>query len=88
MLEFVVRFMVLLIVVSFFISMFLGCYYMLKQIKGGFISNLSKFTMIGTAVLLFTYTSRYIVEPIFLTSIADNTVYNNFVVFLSSFIGY
>ena len=88
MLEFVVRFMVLLIVVSFFISMFLGCYYMFKQIKGGFISNLSKFTMIGTAVLLFTYTSRYIVEPIFLTSIADNTVYNNIVEFLSSFIGY
>ena len=88
MLEFVVRFMALLIVVSFFISIFLGCYYMSKQIKGGFISNLSKFTMIGTAVLLFTYTSRYIVEPIFITSIADNTVYNNIVEFLSSFIGY
>ena len=88
MLEFVVRFIALLFVVSFFISMFLGCYYMFKQIKGGFISNLSKFAMIGTAVLLFTYTSRYVVEPIFLTSIADNTVYNNIVVFLSSFIGY
>ena len=88
MLEFVVRFIALLFVVSFFISMFLGCYYMFKQIKGGFISNLSKFAMIGTAVLLFTYTSRYVVEPIFLTSIGDNTVYNNFVVFLSSFIGY
>ena len=88
MLEFVVRFMALLIVVSFFISIFLGCYYMSKQIKGGFISNLSKFAMIGTAVLLFTYTSRYVVEPIFLTSIADNTVYNNIVEFLSSFIGY
>ena len=88
MLEFVVRFIALLFVVSFFISMFLGCYYMFIQIKGGFISNLYKFAMIGTAVLLFTYTSRYVVEPIFLTSIADNTVLNNIVGFLSSFIGY
>ena len=88
MLEFIFRLIALLFAVSFFISMFLGCYYMFKQIKGGFFSNLSKFVMIGTAILLFTYTSRYVVEPIFLTSIAENTVYNNIVRFLSSFIGY
>jgi len=88
MLEFVVRIIALLFFVSFFVSMFSGCYYMFKQIKGGLFSNLSKFAIIGTAVLLFTYTSRYVVEPIFLTSIADNIVYNNILGFLSSFIGY
>ena len=93
--EFVVRLIALLLLVGLFTSMllsfyymFLGCYYMFKQIEGGFFSNLSKFAMIGTTVLLFTYTSRYVVEPIFLTSIEDNTVYNNIVGFLSSFIGY
>tara|TARA_A100001015_G_scaffold183577_1_gene204238 strand:- start:3243 stop:3509 length:267 start_codon:yes stop_codon:yes gene_type:complete len=88
MLEFAVLLIALLLLVSLFTSMLLGCYYMFKQIKGGFFSNLSKFAMIGTAVLLFTYTSRYVVEPIFLTSIEENTVYNNIVGFLSSFIGY
>ena len=88
MLKFIVLLIALLLLVSLFTSMLLGLYHILKQIKGSFISNLSKFVMIGTAVLLFTYTSRYVVEPIFITSIVDNTVYNNIVGFLSSFIGY
>ena len=88
MLKFIVLLIALLLLVSLFTSMLLGLYHMLKQIKGSFISNLSKFIMIGTAVLLFTYTSRYVVEPVFLNSVENNVVYDNIVGFLSSFIGY
>ncbi len=88
MLKFIVLLIALLLLVSLFTSMLLGLYHMLKQIKGSFISNLSKFIMIGTAVLLFTYTSRYVVEPVFLNSVENNVVYDNIVEFLSSFIGY
>ena len=88
MLKFIVLLIALLLLVSLFTSMLLGLYHMLKQIKGSFISNLSKFIMIGTAVLLFTYTSRYVVEPVFLNSVEKNVVYDNIIGFLSSFIGY
>tara|TARA_Y100001980_G_C14528310_1_gene304004 strand:+ start:1223 stop:1489 length:267 start_codon:yes stop_codon:yes gene_type:complete len=88
MLKFIVLLIALLLLVSLFTSMLLGLYHMLKQIKGSFISNLSKFVMIGTAVLLFTYTSRYVVEPVFLNSVEKNVVYDNIIGFLSSFIGY
>ena len=88
MLKFIVLLIALLLLVGLFTSMLLGLYHMLKKIKGSFISNLSKFIMIGTAVLLFTYTSRYVVEPVFLNSVENNVVYDNIVGFLSSFIGY